>query len=117
MSKHTTYRGLTIDMDSLRRENEKTVAVGNMPVNARGDRIERGHITKTADEIARENHRVQSVVVKAGLKGPQPVAPTAGVLENKKPVAEPTAKQPAKKREKELPTGDIVMEDDNGPEV
>lgn len=120
MSKHTTFRGLTIDMDSLRRENEKTIAVGNMPVNARGDRIEKGKITKTADQIARENHRVQSMVVNAGLKGPQPAAPVAGVLENKKPV-EPTATAPkkdaGKKRERELPSGDIVMEDDNGPEV
>ena len=66
MSKHVTYRGTTIDMDSLSRENEKTTAIGNMKVNARGDQINRGQITKTADQIARENHRVQSVVVKTG---------------------------------------------------
>lgn len=116
MSKHTTYRGLTIDMDALRRENEKTVAVGNMPVNARGDRIEKGKITKTADQIARENHRKQSLVVNASIRGPEPVAPVAGVLENKKPVS-PVKASATKKKEKELPSGDIVMEDDDGTEL
>ena len=37
MSKHVSYRGVTIDMDSIRCENEKTTAIGNMKVNAKGD--------------------------------------------------------------------------------
>jgi len=119
MSKHQTFRGLPVDMDSMRRENERTVAVGNMKVNARGDQIDRGRITKTADEIARENHRVQSAVVNTGVKGPQPSA--TGVLDNKKPVntsvkaapkhAKPAA-TPTKLKETELPSGDIVVEED-----
>lgn len=121
MSRHTTYRGLTIDMDSLSRDNEKSVAVGNMKVNARGDQIDRGRITKTADQIARENHRVQSAVVNTGLKGKQPVAPVP-VLEQPKSKATPTtAPKPTATsatvhpnppvKEVELPNGDIVIED------
>ena len=108
MSKHVTYRGVTIDMETLRRENEKAVAIGNMKVNARGDQINRGVVTKTADEIARENHRVKSAVMNTSIKGPQPAGPTP-VLE------QPKTSKPApvaKKVEKELPSGDIVMEDE-----
>jgi len=118
MSKHVTYRGTTIDMDSLSRENEKTTAIGNMKVNARGDQINHGQITKTADQIARENHRVQSVVVNTGLKGKQPEAPVP-VLETPKPVkvakTVEAPKAPAKTlpKETELPSGDIIVEGDN----
>ncbi len=107
MSKHVSYRGTTIDMDSIRRENESTVAVGNQSVNAKGDLIKNGMVTKTADQIARENHRVQSLILKTGLKGEMPKNP---MLENDK--VKP--KESAKVKEKELPNGDIVLEKDNG---
>lgn len=122
MSRHTTYRGLTLDMDTLGRDNEKSVAIGNMRVNARGDQIDRGKITKTADQIARENHRVQSAVVNTGLKGKQPTAPVP-VLEQAKPKATPTttAQTPTATsatvrpnppiKEVELPNGDIIVDD------
>ena len=122
MSRHTTYRGATIDMDTLGRDNEKSVAIGNMKVNARGDQIDRGRITKTADQIARENHRIQSAVVNTGLKGKQPTAPVP-VLEQPKPKAAPTTTAPKPTatsstvranppiKEVELPNGDIVIDD------
>jgi len=108
MAKHVTYRGVTIDMDSLRRENEKTVAIGNMKVNAKGDQINRGMVTKTADEIARENHRIKSAIVNTGLKGPVPATPEIKpqVKTNPVPVKE------TKKKETELPSGDIIIEED-----
>lgn len=109
MSRHVTYRGTTIDMDTLRRENEKTVAIGNMKVNARGDQLSNGVITKTADQLARENHRTQSAVISAGLKGPMPAAP-ASVLDTPGTVKKPVANK--RTVEKELPSGDIVIEDD-----
>lgn len=115
MSRHTSYRGTTIDMEALSRENEKTVALGNMGVNARGDKVGRnGIITKTADEIARENHRVQSAVVSTGLKGPVPANPAMAVETKQKPMA--TASTPVKPtvkktREVELPNGDIEIEE------
>lgn len=40
MSKYRTAMGKSIDMASLAAKNEKTRAVGNMKVNARGDTID-----------------------------------------------------------------------------
>lgn len=112
MSRHTSYRGTTIDMDTMRRENEKATALGNMSVNAKGDQIGRaGLVTKTADQIARENHRVQSAIVKTGLKGAVPTSPA--VVEQKKAVPEPVKATAKKVKETELLSGDIIVEDDN----
>ena len=105
MSRHVSYRGTTIDMDSMRRENEKVPAVGNMQVNAKGDKIKGGKVTKTADEIARERGRIQSAIVNTGLKGPMPTAPD--LVLDKKPV-QPTTKKVVPE-EKELPNGDIII--------
>lgn len=110
MSRHVTYRGTTIDMESLSRENEKVPAIGNMKVNAKGDQINRGVVTKTADQIARENHRVQSVIVKTGLKGKQPAAPDVSVTPPKPVKAKETTPQ---SKERELPSGDIIVEGDS----
>ena len=41
-NKYRTAAGKTIDIDNLRLVNEKTIAVGNMKVNARGDSLGRG---------------------------------------------------------------------------
>lgn len=106
MSKHVSYRGITIDMDSLRRENERVPAIGNMKVNAKGDQIARGVITKTADQLARENHRVQSAVVNTGLKGRPPSALGISV----DPVKVDKPKVEKKVVERELPSGDIIIE-------
>lgn len=111
MSNHTTYRGVTIDMDSFRRENEQATALGNMNVNARGDKIEGGKIVRPANEIARENHRVKTTVVKTGLKGEPPKLEdmSAVPIKSEKDVK----KQQKQKKEVELPSGDIVVEGDN----
>lgn len=116
MARHVTYRGNTIDMDSMRRNNESVPAAGNMRANAKGDLIQNGVVAKTADEIARERGRVKQVVMKAGLKGPMP-APVEqpAALEAQKGVAKTKATpSPVKQKETELPSGDIVVEDDNG---
>ena len=110
MSRHVTYRGVTLDMDSLRRENEKVPAMGNMGVNARGDKIKGTLVTKTSDQIAREHHRVQTSIVRTGLKGPAPVSPAA--IEAPKTESKPKAKE-TKVKEVELPSGDIIMKEDN----
>jgi len=111
MSRHVTYRGLTMDMDSLRRENEKTTAIGNMKVNARGDQIERGLVTKTADQLARENHRVQTAVFSTGIKGPMPKSDDLSPIQEKEPKVEKSVK-PKKSKEVELPSGDIVIQEE-----
>lgn len=98
-----------MDMDSLRRENEKTPAIGNMKVNAKGDQLARGGlIAKTAEQIARENHRVQSVIVNSGLKGPV----DSKDITTDVPVAKLLQTKPVDKKvkETELPSGDIIVE-------
>lgn len=47
MAVHRTAMGKTVDMSAILAKNEKTRAVGNMSVNARGDTIDaHGRITK-----------------------------------------------------------------------
>lgn len=108
MSRHVTYKGVTIDMDSMRRENEKVPAVGNMKVNARGDRIQNGKIIKTADQIARESHRTKAAIVKTSLKGPIPAAPDMVSDAKHKKVPAKAAEVVAKEVEQE--NGDIIIE-------
>lgn len=112
MSRHITYRGATLDMDTMRRENEKVPAIGNMRVNAKGDQIKGGKVTKTSDQLARENHRIQSTVVRTGLKGPVPKSQIP-VLEAPKPKATKSTKAQKITKEKELPNGDIIIESEN----
>ena len=53
-SKHivTSARGKRIDFEALRRSNETVRAVGNVPVNARGDEIgPNGKVIKKREEI------------------------------------------------------------------
>ena len=93
----------------MRRENEKVPALGNMNVNAKGDKLARGGaVAKTADQLARENHRVQSAVIQTGLKGAVPTSPAAVEQKQVTPV-KATAK---KSKEVEMPSGDIVIEED-----
>ncbi len=50
-TQHFTMQGKPIDLDALRTKNEKTIAVGNAGVNARGDTIgPGGKIVKKREE-------------------------------------------------------------------
>jgi hypothetical protein len=69
MSKYTTAMGKTIDMAALSAKNEKTRAVGNMKVNARGDTIDaHGRVIRTA--TAKVNDSYNKTV---GNRSAQPV--------------------------------------------
>ena len=112
MSRHTSYRGLTIDMETMARENEKSVAIGNMKVNAKGDQLGRGgSVTRTADQIARDNHRKQTAITTSGLKG---AVPSADGISFEAPKPAKAKSQPVQatvnKKEIELPNGDIISE-------
>tara|TARA_B100001057_G_C22550658_1_gene833299 strand:- start:241 stop:552 length:312 start_codon:yes stop_codon:yes gene_type:complete len=51
----TTARGKKIDFEALRRANETVRAVGNVPVNSRGDEIgPNGKVIKKREEIMNE---------------------------------------------------------------
>ena len=61
---YKTAQGQLIDIDHLRLANEKTKAVGNMQVNARGDEIASdGTILKTKQQQLKErNQRTKNMV-------------------------------------------------------
>jgi hypothetical protein len=81
MSKYRTAMGKTVDMAALTAKNEKTRAVGNMKVNARGDSIDaQGHVIKTA--TAKVNDSYNRTV---GNRSAQPVRNKPKVATPSKP--------------------------------
>lgn len=69
MANYRTAMGKTVDMAALTAKNEKTRAVGNMKVNARGDTIDaQGRVIKTA--TAKVNDSYSKTV---GNRSAQPV--------------------------------------------
>lgn len=76
MAKYRTALGKVVDMSILSAKNEKTRAVGNMRVNARGDTIDAsGNIIKPATNKVNEAYSKT-----VGNRAAQPVrkAPRAG---------------------------------------
>ena len=52
---HTSMRGKEVDMEKMGLRFEKTPAVGNMKVNARGDEIgEGGKIVRTREQVLQD---------------------------------------------------------------
>ena len=120
MTGKKTNRGQTIDMAGLVLQNETAVAVGNMNVNARGDKVnEKGQVVKTKTEQAQAYYQsnpkaaVKTVSIKdavdvsASKTMEQPVAEKPKAQKASKP----KAKQP-KMKEVELPNGDIELVED-----
>lgn len=49
---YTSVRGKEIDMEKLSLRHEKTPAIGNMKVNARGDELgEGGKVVRTREQV------------------------------------------------------------------
>jgi type IV secretory pathway VirJ component len=62
---YQSAQGLQVNIDQMRILNEKSVAVGNMQVNARGDQVSRsGEIIKSRNEIMKDHYsrQIQPVV-------------------------------------------------------
>ncbi len=58
---YKSANGKVVDMGALRLQNEKTRAVGNMKVNARGDEInERDQVIRKRNEQVNGQYRRQS---------------------------------------------------------
>ena len=55
---HKTSRGATIDLDRLKLVNEKTIAVGNTGMNARGDIVKGSKIVKSREEVMQETYNL-----------------------------------------------------------
>ena len=71
---YTSVRGKEIDMEKLSLRNEKTPAVGNVRVNARGDELgPGGRIVRTreqvlADHYAQNPNAMQEEIATRGSK-------------------------------------------------
>lgn len=53
--------GKLIDLDNLRLMNERTIAVGNMKVNARGDQLgQGGKIIQTRNQAMSQKYKIHS---------------------------------------------------------
>lgn len=74
---YKTAQGKTLDMSALISKNEKTRAVGNMKVNARGDTID-GHNRVVVPATQKVNQSYAKTVGNKSanpVKSPQPVKP------------------------------------------
>lgn len=62
---YRSANGKPVDMGALRLQNEKTRAVGNMKVNARGDEInERGQVIRKKTEQVNNQYQKQTKVTR-----------------------------------------------------
>ena len=121
MVQRRTNQGQVIDMEGLALANEKTVAVGNMKVNARGDKIDNsGKILKTKTEQAQAYYAnnpkavVKTVSIKDAIDSTQVKAmETTPVQKSKPKTSKPKTSKPQVKakvmKEVELPNGDIEL--------
>lgn len=59
---YRSAQGKNIDVDMIRLQNEETIAVGNMRVNARGDELGPGGIVvRTRNEVMTEHYNSNAV--------------------------------------------------------
>jgi hypothetical protein len=124
MSQRKTNQGQVIDMEGLALKNEKTVAVGNMNSNARGDQLDAdGNIVKTKTEQAQAYYAnnpkavVKTVSIKDAIDPIQTKEMESAPVQKAKPKAAkqksaPVQTQKVKKTvEVELPNGDIEIKE------
>ena len=121
MANRKTNNGQMLDMETLVLANEKTVAVGNMKVNARGDTVDAdGNIVKTKTEQAQAYYlnNSKAVVKTVSIKDAVDVSATKTMEQTSydrkgkaKQGARAQSKEPQMK-EVELPNGDIELVED-----
>ena len=86
-----TARGRMIDMSALAAKNETARSVGNVLMNARGDRLNSdGTVKYTAEEIARADAAQRTPATTTPISDPKPIMSTpAPEPEIEQPVVEP----------------------------
>ncbi len=67
---YRTQKGKMIDMEAMRIANERTVAAGNMNVNAKGDEIKGGKVVKPVRERVRQQRPAKTQVARTSIKPP-----------------------------------------------
>ena len=84
-----TARGKMIDMAALAAKNETTKAVGNVLMNARGDRLNLdGSVRFTAEEIARADQNTKQPPVETAISDPKPISQPKAPEPEPEPVVE-----------------------------
>lgn len=74
MANYRTTHGKVLDIDKLRLVNEKTIAVGNMKVNARGDQLgQGGEIVATRNQLMNQQYKIHGTVISDKMPVPQQV--------------------------------------------
>jgi len=69
-----TALGRTIDMAALAQKYENERAVGNVPMNAKGDRLDsKGNVKETIQNISRAQHDVVEPPAEVAVSNPIPV--------------------------------------------
>lgn len=72
---YTTANGRRINIDSIIAQNEESIAIGNMKVNARGDELgPGGKIERTRDQVMQDYYKLNTPVATDRVPTPrQPV--------------------------------------------
>jgi len=115
-----------IDMEAMRTANEKTIAAGNMKVNAKGDIVQGGKIVKSAKERVAQSYQKTTQIKNVSLKKPLGSADTTVAPPKKEPLPEmddsqmttstiKTRDDGSKYKETMTPEGDIQIEELNQP--
>jgi hypothetical protein len=120
MANRKTYLGKLIDLESLQRKNEKTSAMGNMGVNAKGDTLgPGGKVIEPANSRSRTHYQTKRTTVnnRGSLKA-EPSKDETKVFdetdrtrtpeESKKTAPKKVTKQKAQAAEIKQDNGDIV---------
>lgn len=127
MKKYKSFRGKIVDMDQLRRENENTVASGNMGVNAKGDKLGKGGVVEeTSGSRARKHYKAtastskKSVSVKDKADEEKVFQDEKTVSKEKKTPSKNTQtsrkKSTSNRKERITEEGDIIIEEDSSTE-
>jgi hypothetical protein len=88
----TTARGRTIDMSVLTAQNEKIKAVGNVLMNARGDRLNPdGTVKMTVEQMARLDQDRKAPPRETAISDPKPISEKASVAKPV-PIPQPISK-------------------------
>lgn len=75
-NKYRTAHGKMVDIDKLRLVNEKTIAVGNMKVNARGDQLgQGGEVVATRNQVMNQQYKVRGTVISDNMPMPKQQVP------------------------------------------
>ena len=91
---YTTANGKAINLDALIAQNEDTIAVGNMKVNARGDQLgPGGRIEVTKEKLMRDHYKVSSALAIDNPPTPHQVRKSKDLTDEwVEPVTEPDQK-------------------------